>query len=299
MSIKIGDFVKGKPESDSKYTNTNSAMTRGVVVKTDSDTITVKILEHKDNETGKHVVDPQYFEVIGQAKPFNRDELLELLRNGCKKAILDYDLCGANLRDANLRDANLCGANLCDANLRDANLCDANLCDANLCGANLCDANLCGANLRDANLCGANLCDANLCDANLRDANLCDANLCGANLCDANLCGANLCGANLCGANLRDANLRGADLCGANLCGANLRDADIDFSCMPLKCGGLKWRISKRIACQLVYHVCSMQCDDEDFIKIKNFALGFANQFHRVNECGELMPIEESNSNEE
>lgn len=90
-----------------------------------------------------------------------------------------------------------------------------------------------------------------------------------------------------------DYDLRGADLRGAYLRGANLRDtnlsgADLDYSCYPLWCGSLHFKADKRLACQLAYHLCSMQCDDADYIKMRNSILGFANQFHRVDECGEL-----------
>ena len=95
-------------------------------------------------------------------------------------------------------------------------------------------------------------------------------------------------GADLMGANLTDADLRGADLRGANLRGAN-----IDFSCYPLWCGSLGLKADKRLACQLAYHLCSMQCDDAEYIKMRNSILGFANKFHRVDECGELKPIKE------
>jgi hypothetical protein len=74
---------------------------------------------------------------------------------------------------------------------------------------------------------------------------------------------------------------------------ADLSEADLDFSCLPLKCGGLKWHIDKRIACQLAYHLCSMQCDDPEYVKMRNALLPFANQFHRVGECGRLEPIAE------
>jgi hypothetical protein len=125
-------------------------------------------LEHRNDRAGKYQVDPEFFEVIGHVKPFNRKEVLELLRNGCKKAVLDFDLQNADLQNA-----------------------------------------------------------------------------------------------------------------------------DLDFSCLPLKCGGLKWHIDKRIARQLAYHLCSMQCDDSEYIKMRNALLPFANQFHRVNECGKLEPIAE------
>lgn len=80
-----------------------------------------------------------------------------------------------------------------------------------------------------------------------------------------------------------DYDLRGADLSGADLSGANL-----DYSCYPLWCGSLHLKADKRLACQLAYHLRSMQCDDADYIKMRNSILGFANQFHRADECGEL-----------
>ena len=105
---------------------------------------------------------------------------------------------------------------------------------------------------------------------------------------DYNLKGADLSGADLKGANLKGADLSGANLMGANLRGANLKGADLDYSCYPLWCGSLHIKADKRLACQLAYHLCSMQCDDADYIKMRNSILDFANQFHRVNECGEL-----------
>lgn len=90
------------------------------------------------------------------------------------------------------------------------------------------------------------------------------------------------------GADLSGADLRGADLRGANLRGANLMEANLDYSCYPLWCGSLHIKADKRLACQLAYHLCSIQCDDADYIKMRNSILDFANQFHRVGECGEL-----------
>lgn len=190
MNIKIGDFVKGITND---YGITNTKMTRGVVINVYERNIEVRVLDHDDGETGVYTVDPKKFEVIGHQKQFDRAEVLKLLKDGCKKAILDYDLRGADLSNANLR-----------------------------------------------------------------------------------------------GANLSNADLRGADLRGANLRGADLRGADLDYSCYPLWCGSLHFKADKRLACQLAYHLCSMQCDDADYIKMRNSILGFANQFHRVDECGEL-----------
>ena len=135
--------------------------------------------------------------------------------------------------------------------------------------------------------------DYDLRYADLRYANLKGADLKGADLKGADLRYADLRYADLRYADLRYANLRGADLNGANLRYADLRGANIDFSCYPLWCGSLGLKADKRLACQLAYHLCSMQCDDAEYIKMRNSILGFANKFHRVDECGELKPIKE------
>lgn len=160
MNIKIGDFVKGITND---YGITNTKMTRGVVINVYERSIEVRVLDHDDGETGVYTVDPKKFEVIGHQKQFDHAEVLKLLKDGCKKAILDYDLSDADLSDA-----------------------------------------------------------------------------------------------------------------------------DLDYSCYPLWCGSLHLKADKRLACQLAYHLCSMQCDDADYIKMRNSILGFANQFHRADECGEL-----------
>ena len=121
---------------------------------------------------------------------------------------------------------------------------------------------------------------------------LLDFNLRGADLHRANLCEADLCGANLRGADLHRANLCEADLCGANLRGADLRGANIDYACWPLWCGSLGVKVDVRIARQLAYHLCALDCDDPEYIKARNALLPFANQFHRVQECGILELIE-------
>lgn len=147
----------------------------------------------------------------------------------------------------------------------------------------LLDFDLREADLRGANLYGANLREAILYKADLHKADLCGANLCGANLYGANLCGANLRGANLCEADLCGANLRGADLRKADLRGAN-----IDHACWPLWCGSLGVKVDVRIARQLAYHLCALDCDDPEYIKARNAILDFANRFHRADECGIL-----------
>ena len=121
---------------------------------------------------------------------------------------------------------------------------------------------------------------------------LLDFNLRGADLHRANLCEADLCGANLRGADLHRANLCEADLCGADLHRANLCGANIDYACWPLWCGSLGVKVDVSIARQLAYHLCALDCDDPEYIKARNALLPFANQFHRVQECGILELIE-------
>ena len=109
-----------------------------------------------------------------------------------------------------------------------------------------------------------------------------------ADLSEANLREANLREADLRRADLRRADLRGADLRRADLRRADLRGADLDFSCWPLWCGSLAVKVCKRIAVQLAYHFCRLDCDDPEYIAARNAILDFANQFHRVGECGKL-----------
>ena len=103
---------------------------------------------------------------------------------------------------------------------------------------------------------------------------------------------ADLSGADLSDANLSDADLRSANLRRANLRGADLRSANLDYSCWPLWCGSLAVKVCKRIAVQLAYHFCKLDCDDPEYIAARNAILDFANQFHRVGECGKLEKID-------
>ena len=116
-----------------------------------------------------------------------------------------------------------------------------------------------------------------LLDFNLRGADLCEADLCEADLCEADLCEADLCVADLSKADLRAADLRGAN---------------IDYACWPLWRGSLGVKVDVRIARQFAYHLCALDCDDPEYIKARNALLPFANQFHRVQECGILELIE-------
>ena len=246
----VGDFVRGLPGSP--YSIATEAMTRGVVKSVNGDIISVMVLDHAKGNRGTFDVDKQYFEVIGHVKPFVRKDARKLLKSGRKKALLDYDLRGADLSEADLSEADLRGADLSEADLSEVDLRVADLSEADLRGADLKGADLRGADLSEANLRGADLSEANLSEANLK------------------------------GANLRGVDLRGADL----------RGADLDYSCFPLWCGGLHIKTDVRLAAQVAYHLCTMQCDDTEYIAMRNSILEFANKFHHVYECGILTPID-------
>ena len=135
------------------------------------------------------------------------------------------------------------------------------------------------ANLAGADLSGAYLRGADLSRADLRGADLSGANLAGADLSGAYLSGADLCGANLRGADLRYADLRYADLRYANLSEADLRGADLYNCCFPLWCGGLRITLDRRQMAQLIYHFCSMECEDSEVLALQKSLYAFANEF--------------------
>ena len=97
---------------------------------------------------------------------------------------------------------------------------------------------------------------------------------------------ADLRGAFLFRADLRGADLRWAYLNGVCLGETDLREADLDYSCWPLWCGSLDVKVDARIARQLAYHFCRLDCDDPEYLEARKAIAEFANGFHRVDECG-------------
>ena len=71
---------------------------------------------------------------------------------------------------------------------------------------------------------------------------------------------------------------------------ADFQGALIDFSCWPQWCGSLDVKVDARIARQLAYHLCRLDCDDDDeeYLKVRDAIKDFANKFHRVEECGRI-----------
>ena len=139
-----------------------------------------------------------------------------------------------------------------------------------------------------ADLHGADLRFADLRRADLRFADLRYANLRSADLQDADLRRVDLQGADLQSANLRFANLQGANLRYADLRSVDLQGADLDYSCWPLWCGSLDVKVDARIARQLAYHFCRLDCDDPEYKAVRDSIKDFANKFHRAEERGEI-----------
>ena len=165
---------------------------------------------------------------------------------------------------------------------------------ADLRSADLRSADLRSADLRSADLRYADLRSADLRYADLRSADLRCAVLSSADLSSADLRYADLRSAVLRYADLRSADLRYADLRCADLSYADLRSADLDYSAFPLWCGGLNVHIDDKQATQLLYHlVRNVQYSKNTSAEMKKLCMlksivKKANEFHRVNECGEI-----------
>ena len=60
----------------------------------------------------------------------------------------------------------------------------------------------------------------------------------------------------------------------ADLSGANLYNC-----CLPLWCGGLRIILDRRQMAQLIYHFCSMECEDSEVLALQKSLYAFANEF--------------------
>lgn len=76
--------------------------------------------------------------------------------------------------------------------------------------------------------------------------------------------------------------------------------ADVDFSAWPLWCGSFDVKCDIRLASQLAYHFCRLDCKDREVKAAQNALIKLANKFHRVEECGVLKPkrIRKAKTNE-
>ena len=73
------------------------------------------------------------------------------------------------------------------------------------------------------------------------------------------------------------------NLQGTNLRLVDLRGVDIDFSCLPLWCGGLDFKIDEKQAKQLMYHVINlMQYSNIDIPKSHKLLFKWLEDSHLV-----------------
>lgn len=47
-------------------------------------------------------------------------------------------------------------------------------------------------------------------------------------------------------------------------------------------------KVDARIARQLAYHFCRLDCDDPEYLEARKAIAEFANKFHLVEECGRI-----------
>ena len=80
-------------------------------------------------------------------------------------------------------------------------------------------------------------------------------------------------------ADLREANLQVDNLRWANLQGADLREANLLNTCLPLWSGGLHIKLGRLQMAQLVYHFCSMDCEDDEINSLQKSLYKLANEF--------------------
>ena len=89
-------------------------------------------------------------------------------------------------------------------------------------------------------------------------------------------------------ANLQSANLQYADLRSADLRYANLQSANLDFLCLPMWCGGSRFKCSPALIRQIFAHVCSLEVidADEDTKKALRAIREEAKKSHRASDLG-------------
>lgn len=90
----------------------------------------------------------------------------------------------------------------------------------------------------------------------------------------------------------QNSNFCGVDFFGTDFQRADFRGVNMDHSCWPLWCGSFDVKVDKRIAAQLAYHFCRLDCNDPEYIRARNMLIDFANQFHMAKDCGILIRME-------
>jgi hypothetical protein len=144
--------------------------------------------------------------------------------------------------------------------------------------------------MKDAKLQNAYLYGADMRGADMRGADMQGAHMKDAKLQNAYLYGADMRGADMKDADMQGADMRGADMRGADMRGADMRGADVDYSVWPLWCGSFDVKCDIRLASQLAYHFCRLDCKDKEVVAAQNALITLANKFHRAEEYGVLKP---------
>lgn len=94
MKFKVGDIIKGLPESNHRYTWTNEDMTKAEVLEEKCEGIRIRILEHKEKSQIRKEYDvvnsDKYFELVTEVGKDNND--LKELENERKKLENAVDL---------------------------------------------------------------------------------------------------------------------------------------------------------------------------------------------------------------
>jgi hypothetical protein len=184
------------------------------------------------------------------------------------------DLTGVDLRRAYLEDVSFAGSALAGAKFGWAGLRHVVFDGVNMVDASFKGADLFAVHFERAVVVGVDFQGAHVTVGSLRAADCRFADFSDAVMTRVDLTGANF---------------RRAVFAHTAMKGADLRGADIDMASFGLWCGSLGWTIDSRIARQLAYHFCAMECDDPEFVEARKTLLPFANQFHRVKECGILV----------
>lgn len=65
----------------------------------------------------------------------------------------------------------------------------------------------------------------------------------------------------------------------ADLSDADLRGADLYNCCLPLWCGGMRITLDRIQMAQVIYHFCSMVCEDLEIQELQKSMYKFANEF--------------------
>lgn len=65
----------------------------------------------------------------------------------------------------------------------------------------------------------------------------------------------------------------------ADLSEANLRGTNLYKCCLPLRCGGTHITLDRLQMAQLIYHFCSMECEDSEVLALQKSLYAFANEF--------------------